>query len=334
MSITENHATVFEKISRQLKLGSILAEPTALSGGLLHKMFRLQTTHGTYAIKLLNPNILSRPETRQNFITSERIVSALQNEVAAVPALSFHASALQQIGTDHYLVFPWTEGIMLKIHQIRPNHAYHIGEQLARIHQADLSLPVQQTADSNYSPVEWDVFQDQIRQQKLEMLEPFIAALDQIKQWDQRVTTAMTQLAGSTVLSHRDLDAKNVLWNSDVPTIIDWESAGPIHPMHDFIETALYWSLDENNQLHYPHFEAFTKGYFSTGAKLHFPIEPALSAGYAGKLGWLAYSLAKALRLEPVNEQEQQTAVQQVFETLTALKNYEALCPVIRKWWQ
>lgn len=334
MSLTDKHSILFEKISNELKLGRILAEPTVLSGGLLHKMVRLQTTSGTYAVKLLNPNILSRPDARQNFIASERIVSALQNEVATVPALSFYGSALQQIGTDDYLVFPWTDGIMLKVHQIKPNHAQQIGEQLARIHQADLSLTIQQTLDSAYSPVQWDVFKNQIRQQKLEMLEPFIAALDQIKKWDRMVTAAMTQMAGIFVLSHRDLDPKNVLWKSDAPTIIDWESAGPIHPMHDFIETALYWSVDENNQLHYPHFEAFTKGYFSIGAKLHFPLEPALSAGYASKLGWLAYSLTKALRLESVNEQEQQIAVKQVLETLNALKNYEALCPVIRKWWQ
>lgn len=334
MSRREHPLILLEKISTHLKLGPILTEPTALSGGLLHKIFRLQTTSGTYAIKLLNPNILSRPEARQNFIDSERIATALQSEVAAVAAMPFQGSTLQQIGSDAYLVFPWTEGIILTVQQIKPQHAQHIGQQLAQIHQANLSFSVQQTADSVHVPVSWDTFDDHIRQQGLEILEPFVIALDHIKRWEREASLAIAQLAGATVLSHRDLDAKNVLWNSDAPTIIDWESAGPIHPMHDFIETALYWSLDENNQFQPTHFEAFTKGYFSTGAKLYFPIEPALSAGYAGKLGWLAYSLSKAFQLEPVNAQQQQVAVQQVLETLTSLKDYETLCPVIRVWWQ
>jgi len=80
VSLTEKHTTLFEKISIQLELGLILTEPTALSGGLLHQMFQLQTTSGTYAIKLLNPSILSRPKARQNFIDSERIATALQHE--------------------------------------------------------------------------------------------------------------------------------------------------------------------------------------------------------------------------------------------------------------
>ncbi len=158
--------------------------------------------------------------------------------------------------------------------------------------------------------------------------------LKRIKRWDSEASSALKQWQGTSVLSHRDLDAKNVLWKSGAPTLIDWESAGPIHPMHDFLETVLYWSLDEKNHLQPDHFEAFIKGYLSAGGRLDFPIEPALSAGYASKLGWLAYSLSKALQLEAVNAKQQQVAVQQVLETLKSLKDYETLCPVIRKWWR
>ena len=334
MSLTEKYTTLFEKISIQLELGPILTEPTALSGGLLHKMFRLQTTSGTYAIKLLNPSILSRPEARQNFIDSERIATALHHEVSALPALSFHGSALQHIETHYYLVFRWVDAVMLTTHQITADHAAQIGKQLAYIHSADLSsLQIQQPPESSESGVSWDEFVEHIRSQGLTALDPVTRSLRQIKRWADASSAAMKQLTGTAVLSHRDLDAKNVLWKSGLPVLIDWESAGYIHPMHDFVETALYWSLDENNRLQYPHFEAFIKGYVSTGTRLHFPLEPALSAGYAGKLGWLAYSLAKALRLEPVNEQEQQVAVQQVLETLTALKDYESLCPLIEERW-
>ncbi|MFS1511599.1 phosphotransferase [Chengkuizengella sp. SCS-71B] len=52
-------------------------------------------------------------------------------------------------------------------------------------------------------------------------------------------------LASNTVISHRDLDSKNVMWNQDNPVLIDWESAGYINPMQDLIETAIYWSENE-----------------------------------------------------------------------------------------
>ena len=49
-------------------------------------------------------------------------------------------------------------------------------------------------------------------------------------------------LSTTTVISHRDLDPKNVMWNYNKPVLIDWESAGYINPMQDLIETAIYWS--------------------------------------------------------------------------------------------
>lgn len=99
MTTTEPNQTLFENISKQAKLGQLLTEPTALSGGLLHQMNQIQKTTGTYAVKLLNPSILSRPTARQNFIDSERIVNALAGKVFALPALTIDGSALQQIGT-------------------------------------------------------------------------------------------------------------------------------------------------------------------------------------------------------------------------------------------
>ncbi|MCT4791969.1 MULTISPECIES: phosphotransferase [Exiguobacterium] len=334
MTTTENASTLFKTISRRFKLGELLTEPDPLSGGLLHKMFLLQTTTGTYAIKLLNPIILSRPTARQKFIDSERIVTALAGEVSALPALTINGSALHQIGTQYYLVFQWVDGWTLPIHQVTPNHAELIGEQLAQIHTADLSsLPIQQTLAPSESPVSWDIFAEKIRQQGLTVLEPYLSDLKRIKRWDNEASSALKQWRGTSVLSHRDLDAKNVLWKSGAPILIDWESAGPIHPMHDFLETALYWSLDEQNRVRRDHFKAFFKGYHAAGGRLNYSLEPALSAGYASKLGWLAYSLSKSLHLEPVTEKEQQVAVQQVLETLKALKDYEALCPVIKKWW-
>lgn len=43
-------------------------------------------------------------------------------------------------------------------------------------------------------------------------------------------------------MSHRDLDQKNVLWNTDNhPHLIDWESAGWTNPMVELVTMALNW---------------------------------------------------------------------------------------------
>jgi hypothetical protein len=51
----------FNKLCDILQLGEIVGVPEAISGGLLHRMYAIETTEGKYAIKALNPQIMLRP---------------------------------------------------------------------------------------------------------------------------------------------------------------------------------------------------------------------------------------------------------------------------------
>jgi len=64
----------FEKLCDALRLGEIVGEPKAVSGGLLHRMYVVETKEGKYAVKALNPKIMVRPPAMQQFINSKRIV--------------------------------------------------------------------------------------------------------------------------------------------------------------------------------------------------------------------------------------------------------------------
>ncbi len=48
----------FEKLCDMLELGEIVGVPKAISGGLLHRMYSVETTQGKYAVKALNPQIM------------------------------------------------------------------------------------------------------------------------------------------------------------------------------------------------------------------------------------------------------------------------------------
>lgn len=49
-------------------LGKIIEEPKLVTGGLMHKMYHVSTDQGEYAIKLLNPDIMKRPEDRKSVV--------------------------------------------------------------------------------------------------------------------------------------------------------------------------------------------------------------------------------------------------------------------------
>lgn len=70
-------------------LGNLTNTPIMVTGGLLHKMYRVITDQGHYAIKALNPDIMQRPDAMSNMVNSERISNALKGEIPLIAAKEF-----------------------------------------------------------------------------------------------------------------------------------------------------------------------------------------------------------------------------------------------------
>ena len=71
-------------------LGKLINEPTVVTGGLMHKMYHVSTDQGEYAIKVLNPDIMKRPEALANMINSEKVSNSLLNIIPLVAAKTFN----------------------------------------------------------------------------------------------------------------------------------------------------------------------------------------------------------------------------------------------------
>lgn len=94
----------FEKLCNILKLGELVGMPEGISGGLLHRMYAIETTQGKYAIKALNPQIMLRPTAMQHIINSERIANSALKNIPALPAKIFNSTSIQEIDKQFYLV--------------------------------------------------------------------------------------------------------------------------------------------------------------------------------------------------------------------------------------
>ena len=114
---------------------------------------------------------------------------------------------------------------------------------------------------------------------------------------DAEYTLACEELRRFTVLSHRDLDHKSVLWSDGVSfAIIDWEAAGMINPTMELVVVALNWSGLRAGQCRWDAFHAVISGYRSARGGLHTPARVALY-GCVGKwLNWLEYNLQRSLQ--------------------------------------
>ena len=100
-------SAVFEKYG----LGEITGPVEPVTGGLMHKMYKVQTSSGTYALKCLNPEIMKRPGALANFAAAEDLERVLEEHgLPIVPALSFDGKKMLLLDGRYFYIYNWQEG--------------------------------------------------------------------------------------------------------------------------------------------------------------------------------------------------------------------------------
>ena len=126
-----------EKFCENYNLGEVI-NITKLTGGLMHKMYKVETTTGVYAIKVLNPEVMSRNEAYANFVISEKIANlANDNGIPVSSAKIIDGNFITKLDNCYYMVFDFIEGKTLTDDEITTTHCEKIGEVLASIHSLD-----------------------------------------------------------------------------------------------------------------------------------------------------------------------------------------------------
>lgn len=322
-----------ETLCRYAGLGELLSEPSPVSGGLLHRMFRLHASTGNYAVKKLNPNIMKRETALANYINSERIANFMSDRIPVLPAKTIHGRAIQNLNGQFYLIFDWIEGEALAPHEIVNGHCRQIGGILAEIHHSDavrLNVPKEKAVVP--AAIDWHPYARKGKENCMPWAEEFNRSLADLDKWYTGAVEAANDLSSYSVISHRDLDPKNVLWLQNKPVIIDWESAGYIHPAQDLIETLIYWSQDRNGKIMKVKFFAFLEGYRMNGGTVVSDWNRVLTNGFLGKLEWLEYNSKRSLWIECADEEEQKLGTEQVIYTLKELRDYANQIPVLTSW--
>lgn len=302
------------EICLQYDLGEKIQALAIVPGGLLHKLWRLQTEKGQFAVKELNPahqsqlaHNLLQPQKAQEI--ADKMQKLGISTVAAL--LSRQQEYTINYQGRNYLVMPWIEGRNLKLHEVSLSMTERIGELLAFIHENNIQ------DDSLVNP-HWLGF---TRDHWLSLLAPaerypILKQLDLAKlvAWSELAKASHPHLQQELVLSHRDLDAKNVLWQSTSKAILlDWEYAGLINPKLDLFIVALNWSEVTSGNIHWQRFAAILLGYEKSRS---FTLNEHILFGYYGYcLDWLEFNLRRLGEKE-----ENKIAIREIIGTYNALE--------------
>ena len=337
---------IFSKLCNKYDLGGLMEEPVIVTGGLMHKMYKVVTGQGSYAVKVLNPDIMKRSEALQNMINSERVSNQLREVVSLIAAKEFGNHHVPEEGGMYFMVFDWIEGKPIYAPEIREYHCEQIGRMLGKIHAADIRIDGIKKEVSSRKAYNWSDFLKEAEVQNIkknagekrednpeeDWISLFEKEVPHIIRWDIQVTESQEKLAGYQVISHRDLDPKNVMWKEKNPYIIDWEAAGYVNPYQELVEVLNYWIVDAEGTYDYGMFQALIKAYTESMDISAVDWEDVLKCSYDGMLGWLEYNIKRALGLTGSREEDRREGRQQVIGTIGELKRYEAQTEQLKEW--
>ena len=140
------------KLFESCGLGGVLAPVLPVQGGFMHRMFRVNTAGGSYAVKHLNPEIMKRPGVMENYRRAEELEQVLEDAgIPIVPAVTVGGRKMQAMDGEYFYIFRWQNGritdwfnisaeqcrqagnIQGRIHALRPVYAAGTEPELSRI---------------------------------------------------------------------------------------------------------------------------------------------------------------------------------------------------------
>ena len=293
----------FDALCEQLNLGALTEEPIRLYGGLMHKMYRIATEGGVYAVKCLNPHVMAHPTAAANFAAAEELERKLeQTDLPILPALTIGGRKMQEVGGAYCYLFSYFEGKALTEGDITPRHCAIVGGLLARLHAVERkTAPVER----DLPDLHWDGFG---------LSDEDVALL-----WLAQRMANKASLPPLLTICHNDMDPKNVLWNGMDFRIIDLECLGYGSPYLELLETALCWAGYESGTVDFDRFTAFVSAYAQAGGDLAADWA-AVYAANCGRLEWLHYNLLRAGGSE--GEENRALGAAEVEKTLVCIKGY------------
>lgn len=220
-----NEHTIEKQITdlmQQCRLGAVIAPITPVSGGLMHKMYRVETDCGIYAVKCLNPEIMKRPGVLENYARAEKIERILEEKgLPIVPALTIDGLKMQHLEDRYFYLFAWQEGQITDWHHISDEQCRTAGNILGQIHAVDPQNVSHK--EPEISHIDWQTYVRKAKTQKSEIAALLTDSVELLTYAENEWNRARAALPDIRCLTNEDMDPKNVMWDNGNARMIDLE---------------------------------------------------------------------------------------------------------------
>ena len=325
-----------DKISKLMKrcgLGKVTAEITPVSGGLMHRMFKVRTELGTYAVKCLNPEIMKRPTARENYATAEVLEARLEEaHIPMVAAMTIKRRKMQELDGEFFYIFRWQKGKITDAKTVTAEQCRKAGELLGKIHAIDSKTAEPEAPE--LSEIDFAKYARLAQEADSPVAEFLAESTKLLEAAQQRLNEARETLPAIVSICDDDMDPKNVMWFRGKPFVIDLECLAYGNPVGAFVDLALQWAGMVNGAYRRENLEAFYEGYRSAYDNGFLAYDALYGIAYTW-VEWLEYNIRRALGLEGSGEDERQLGEWEVRNTVARIRALgeaeEEICGTLRE---
>lgn len=319
------------KLFSQCSLPDVIGDITPVSGGLMHKMYKVQTARGTYAVKCLNPQIMKRPGVFENYARAEALEKILEeNSIPVVPALTFDGQKMLESDGRYFYIFSWQDGHITDPENISKEQCFRAGEILGQIH----SLEPQnvEAFEPELSNIDFKGYLKKAEEKQSPFFSMLKENIDLLEYAQSKLNEARKMLPPMKAISNDDMDPKNIMWNKGEAFVIDLECLGYSNPIESCLNLSLQWSGTVNGKFNIENLTAFYKGYLSSYDNGFRSYDELFGIAYTW-VEWLDYNLKRALGIEVSADEEVQLGQTETINTINRIKYLhsieKAICDVL-----
>ena len=305
------------ELMRKSGLGMIVCPIQSVSGGFLHRMYRVTTDCGTYAVKHLNPEIMARPGVHDNYKRAEKLERMLENAgIPIVPSLIFGGSKMQNVEGHYFYIFNWQEGHITDWNNISSDECKIAGNILGKIHAIEPRNVLHQ--EPVLSKINWQEYVQKATEENSEIAS-LLAENEQLLYYaEAELNKARASLPDIMCVSNEDMDPKNIMWDKGNPWVIDLECLDYGNPISHALQLALQWSGITTCNMDIEKLVAFFDGYLEAYDNCFRAYSSVYGLAYTW-VEWLEYNIRRALG-NCMDEKERNMGISEVRNTINRIK--------------
>lgn len=306
--LRKSNTKKMEKLIRKFDLGSKIIKVTQIHGGLSNRMYRVETDQAEYAIKKLNKTLMQNKSEFERIVFAEKVAKiAEENGISVERALEFENRIIHKMDEDYYMIFNWNYGSHFQPEDVTDETCNTIGELLAKIHNLDLSkIEAEKSKEMQIRTIDWNSLAKIAKEQNKYYYKDLVENIEILYEINKKTNEALEYAKNNLIISHRDLIKKNILWNNNIPTVIDWESSGYVNPTVELVQVCWNWANGDVGKFEFEKFGIIVNSYLQNVK--NYKKEDMKKLIYANlweAIEWLEYNLKRSLCIESTYRKEE-----------------------------